>query len=252
MRRVFRAKYFRLGNLLDAGLPDHASYVWKGLYYALQDLRGGFLPLSDSHPTQYRWSGRDTGIFSVRSGYFYLCRSSSSYCRPSPLWKALKSLPTLPEVRIFAWRLAHDCLPTGSRVAAAGLGPGVYPFCSTTWKLLCMHFRTALLLLRPCILEAFLYQLLTVVPTLFLAGWLTLLDLSLGRIFPSLCLFFGTGGTFGFMTPDYSRFGLWSRQLPYYTVISLLLMITGSIRDPGRFSPLLLGLPPFWDYCYLC
>ncbi|KAK9009197.1 hypothetical protein V6N11_035742 [Hibiscus sabdariffa] len=59
--RVFRAKYFRSGSLLDAGLPDHASYAWKGLYSALQDLRGGFLPLSDSRPTQYRWSGHDTG-----------------------------------------------------------------------------------------------------------------------------------------------------------------------------------------------
>ncbi|KAK8972945.1 hypothetical protein V6N11_025441 [Hibiscus sabdariffa] len=52
--------------------------------------------------------------------------------KPSPLWKSLKSLPTLPKVRIFAWRLAHDCLPTGSRVVAAGLGSGVCPFCSTT------------------------------------------------------------------------------------------------------------------------
>ncbi|KAK9032010.1 hypothetical protein V6N11_056295 [Hibiscus sabdariffa] len=128
--RVFRAKYFRSGSLLDVGLPDHASYAWKGLYSTLQEFRGGFQPLSDSRPTRYRWSGHDTGIFSVRSGYFYLCRSLS-FCRPSPLWKALKSLPTLPKVRIFAWRLAHDCLPAGRRIAAAGLGPGLCPFCST-------------------------------------------------------------------------------------------------------------------------
>ncbi|KAK8973023.1 hypothetical protein V6N11_047026 [Hibiscus sabdariffa] len=44
--KVFRAKYFRSGSLLDAGLSDHASYAWKGLYSALQDFRDGFLPLS--------------------------------------------------------------------------------------------------------------------------------------------------------------------------------------------------------------
>ncbi|KAL4340013.1 hypothetical protein GQ457_08G033300 [Hibiscus cannabinus] len=46
--RVFRAKYYRSGILLDAGLPDHASYAWKGLHSALQEFRGGFLPLADS------------------------------------------------------------------------------------------------------------------------------------------------------------------------------------------------------------
>ncbi|KAK8973038.1 hypothetical protein V6N11_047041 [Hibiscus sabdariffa] len=61
--------------------------------------------------------------------------------RPSPLWKALKTLPTLPKVCIFAWRLAHDCLPTGSRVATAGLGSGVCPFCSTTVETSLHAFR---------------------------------------------------------------------------------------------------------------
>ncbi|KAK9017493.1 hypothetical protein V6N11_079972 [Hibiscus sabdariffa] len=50
--------------------------------------------------------------------------------RLSPLWKAIKTLPTLPQVRIFAWRLGYDCLPIGSRVLAVGLGSSVCPFCS--------------------------------------------------------------------------------------------------------------------------
>ncbi|KAL4361474.1 hypothetical protein GQ457_04G022600 [Hibiscus cannabinus] len=141
MRRVFHAKYFRSGSLLDASLPDHSSYAWKGLHTSVQDLRGGFLPSSSSRSSNHLWGGHDTGTYSVRSGYFYLCRSSSLYCRPSPLWKALKSLPTLPKVRIFVWRLGHDCLPTGSQVAAAGLGPRVCPFCSTTVETSLHAFR---------------------------------------------------------------------------------------------------------------
>ncbi|KAL4297682.1 hypothetical protein GQ457_12G013450 [Hibiscus cannabinus] len=74
-------------------------------------------------------------------------RITSSMRRPSPLWKALKTLPTLPKVRIFAWRLAHDCLPTGGRVAAAGLGPGLCPFCSDT-------IETSLHAFRDCPLTA--------------------------------------------------------------------------------------------------
>ncbi|KAL4340650.1 hypothetical protein GQ457_08G025240 [Hibiscus cannabinus] len=37
--RVFRAKYYRSGSLIDARCPDHASYAWKGLYSALQEFR---------------------------------------------------------------------------------------------------------------------------------------------------------------------------------------------------------------------
>ncbi|KAK9031985.1 hypothetical protein V6N11_056270 [Hibiscus sabdariffa] len=55
-----QANYFRFRSLLDTGLPDHASYAWKGLYTTLQDLQGGFLPLSDSRPTHYRCGGHDT------------------------------------------------------------------------------------------------------------------------------------------------------------------------------------------------
>ncbi|KAL4295395.1 hypothetical protein GQ457_12G013690 [Hibiscus cannabinus] len=43
---VFRAKYYHSGSLLDAGLPDHASYAWKGLHSALQELRAEGCPIS--------------------------------------------------------------------------------------------------------------------------------------------------------------------------------------------------------------
>ncbi|KAL4340840.1 hypothetical protein GQ457_08G018090 [Hibiscus cannabinus] len=39
--RLFRAKYFPTGCLLDARLKDHASFAWKGLYATLQELRSG-------------------------------------------------------------------------------------------------------------------------------------------------------------------------------------------------------------------
>ncbi|KAK8559029.1 hypothetical protein V6N12_042317 [Hibiscus sabdariffa] len=42
----------------------------------------------------------------------------------------IHTLPTLPKVCIFAWRLGHDYLPIGSQVLVVGLGSGVCPFCS--------------------------------------------------------------------------------------------------------------------------
>ncbi|KAK9009206.1 hypothetical protein V6N11_035751 [Hibiscus sabdariffa] len=75
--------------------------------------------------------GHNSGTYSVRSGYFYLCRPPLPVCRPSPLWKAIKQLPTLPKVRIFAWRLGQDCLSIGSCVWVAGLGDGLCPLCSS-------------------------------------------------------------------------------------------------------------------------
>ncbi|KAK8561533.1 hypothetical protein V6N12_048599 [Hibiscus sabdariffa] len=90
---------------------------------------------------------------------------------PSPFLKAVKKLPTLPKVWIFAWRLGHDCLPIGSRVLASGLGFG-------TLSLLAF-------------------------PLQFWIGWSRLLDPCLARALPSSCSFCGISGTdeiFGFMT----------------------------------------------------
>ncbi|KAL4347498.1 hypothetical protein GQ457_17G013380 [Hibiscus cannabinus] len=40
--KLFRAKYFSTGRLLDSRLKDHASFAWKGLHATLQELRSGF------------------------------------------------------------------------------------------------------------------------------------------------------------------------------------------------------------------
>ncbi|KAK9009204.1 hypothetical protein V6N11_035749 [Hibiscus sabdariffa] len=94
-----------------------------------EELRPGFVYNGQSN--RILWRGHDSGTYAVRSGYFYLRRPPLPVCRPSPLWKAIKQLPTLPKVCIFAWRLGQDCLLIGSRVWAAGLGDGLCPLCSS-------------------------------------------------------------------------------------------------------------------------
>ncbi|KAK9008756.1 hypothetical protein V6N11_080234 [Hibiscus sabdariffa] len=116
-------------HLLDAPLKDHASFAWKGLHIAMQELRPSFSWIlgCDSQPNRLLWEGNVSGTYSVRSGYFYLCRPPSHVFKPSPIWKAIKQFPTLPKVHIFAWRLGQDCLLIGGRIRASDLGPGGFP-----------------------------------------------------------------------------------------------------------------------------
>ncbi|KAL4296014.1 hypothetical protein GQ457_12G013680 [Hibiscus cannabinus] len=161
LARVYLAKYFPTGHLLEAKLRDHASFAWKGIYATMQELQPDRLdslmlcsdfmstdfsawdptrlltfmdpmdvrivlsvPISVDRSDRLLWAGHDSGIFSVRSGYFYLRRSFRHSSRPSPVWKVIAKLDVLPKVCIFAWRLGRDGLPTRSRIHAAGLGPG--------------------------------------------------------------------------------------------------------------------------------
>ncbi|KAL4342320.1 hypothetical protein GQ457_08G033220 [Hibiscus cannabinus] len=181
LARVYRAKYFPTGHLFDAKLRDHASFAWKGIHAAIQELRPGFfwtlgrnsrvrmfadnwggsqavqfqgvyqdrldspmlcsdfmlpdfsawdpnrvstvldpvdvrtvlsVPISADRTDRLLWAGHDSGIYSA-----------------PPVWKVIAKLDVLPKVRIFAWRLGRDGLPTGSRIRTAGLGPGLCPFC---------------------------------------------------------------------------------------------------------------------------
>ena len=79
------------------------------------------IPLSHSLPEdQIIWVGNKKGEFSVKSVYYIATKgldtkeegeSSSSDAR-SPLWKKLWHLNIPPKVRIFAWKMCMNALPT--------------------------------------------------------------------------------------------------------------------------------------------
>ena len=69
---------------------------------------------------QIIWVGNKNGEFSVKSAYYIVVgvldtmeegESSSSDSR-CPLWKKLWHLNILPKVRIFAWKMCMNALPT--------------------------------------------------------------------------------------------------------------------------------------------
>ncbi|KAK8978484.1 hypothetical protein V6N11_008794 [Hibiscus sabdariffa] len=151
---VFRAKYFPTAHLFDAKLRDKASYTWK-------DLKPGFFwnlgRASRVRMFADNWGGsqaiRFQGVYQDRLDPPMLCSEfmlsdSSAWdpgaflavlqpvdarvtLFPSPVWKVIAKLDVLFKVKIFAWRLGKEGLPTGSRIHTAGLDTGLCPFCRT-------------------------------------------------------------------------------------------------------------------------
>ncbi|KAE8655002.1 hypothetical protein F3Y22_tig00117034pilonHSYRG00441 [Hibiscus syriacus] len=62
-------------------------------------------PIAPTVDGVFIWSGHSSGVYSVRSGYFYVLRRQ----RFQRLFLSLLSVP--PKNRIFGWRLAHEALP---------------------------------------------------------------------------------------------------------------------------------------------
>ena len=79
------------------------------------------IPLNHSLPEdQIIWVGNKKGEFNVKSAYYIAIRvletmeegESSSGDARSPLWKKLWHLNIPPKVRIFAWKMCMNALPT--------------------------------------------------------------------------------------------------------------------------------------------
>ncbi|KAL4384232.1 hypothetical protein GQ457_15G020000 [Hibiscus cannabinus] len=68
----------------------------------------------------------------------------------SSIRKPIVLMPTLPKIKIFAWRLCFEAFPLGRKLAAAGIDPGICKMCQGSVET-CLHaFRDC-----PSIKEAF-------------------------------------------------------------------------------------------------
>ena len=99
------------------------------------------IPLSHSLPEdQIIWVGNKKGEFSVKSAYYIATKgldtkeegeSSSSDAR-SPLWKKLWHLNIPLKVRIFAWKMCMNALPTLVNLQRRGIN--TYDICPACGK----------------------------------------------------------------------------------------------------------------------
>ena len=113
--------YPRVSALIDRDTRRWKSDVVRSLFLPFEARTILNIPLSHSLPEdQIIWVGNKKGEFSVKSAYYIATKgldtkeegeSSSSDTR-SPLWKKLWHLNIPPKVRIFAWKMCMNALPT--------------------------------------------------------------------------------------------------------------------------------------------
>ncbi|KAL0408340.1 UNVERIFIED_CONTAM: hypothetical protein Sradi_1768400 [Sesamum radiatum] len=97
------------------------------------------IPLGREHqPDSICWHYTRTGMFSVRSAYYLACQylnpqSTSQTSQPSSIyrWKRIWNSNVPPKIRLFAWKIALDVLPTGQNLEKRIKGTTFdCPFCS--------------------------------------------------------------------------------------------------------------------------
>ncbi|KAK9037657.1 hypothetical protein V6N11_022559 [Hibiscus sabdariffa] len=84
-------------------------------------------PIANRYSDLLVWGNHSSGTYSTRSVYTWLMKPTPS-TPPSPkLWHILAKLKTLPKIRIFIWRLAHEAFPVAARIGLRhrGLKPEV-------------------------------------------------------------------------------------------------------------------------------
>ncbi|KAL1105395.1 hypothetical protein V6Z11_D04G129000 [Gossypium hirsutum] len=64
------------------------------------------------------WFHNPYGCYTLKSAYSWLLLKGMGYGPHRFLWKALWKLDTLPKIRVFAWRVGHEILPTNSKIAS--------------------------------------------------------------------------------------------------------------------------------------
>ncbi|KAK9046315.1 hypothetical protein V6N11_052207 [Hibiscus sabdariffa] len=78
-------------------------------------------PIANRNSDLLLWANHSSGTYSTRSGYSWLMKPAPSTPPPSKLWHILAKLKTLPKIRIFIWRVAHEALPVAARIAYCAL-----------------------------------------------------------------------------------------------------------------------------------
>ena len=133
--------YPRVSALIDRDIRRWKSDVVRSLFLPFEARTILNIPLSHSLPEdQIIWVGNKKGEFSVKSAYYIATKgldtkeegeSSSSDAR-SPLWKKLWQLNIPPKVRIFAWKMCMNALPTLVNLQRRGIN--TYDICPACGK----------------------------------------------------------------------------------------------------------------------
>uniref|UniRef100_A0A2N9EQ08 Reverse transcriptase domain-containing protein n=1 Tax=Fagus sylvatica TaxID=28930 RepID=A0A2N9EQ08_FAGSY len=136
--KVFSAKFFPNGNILEASERTSGSFAWRSILKA-KDLvlldAIAKIPLSDrAPPDRLIWHATRDGNYTVRSGYHMLLqnsRNSNPDCsrqgEHDPLWKTIRASRVPAKVKTFLWKACHESLPTKAGLFRRRVIP--HPYC---------------------------------------------------------------------------------------------------------------------------
>ncbi|XP_030930729.1 uncharacterized protein LOC115956517 [Quercus lobata] len=154
MARLYKAKYFPNSDVLSAKIGSNPSYAWRSIHQSLEVLRQDtdtkrwrrdrleniLLPFEVETilniPISYHlpedsiiWLGNKKGSFLVKSAYYVAKRilekedhgesSLGDVC--ASLWKRMWHLNIPGKIRIFAWRLCMNAIPTLTNLFKKGI-----------------------------------------------------------------------------------------------------------------------------------
>ncbi|CAM8940146.1 unnamed protein product [Rhodiola kirilowii] len=123
--RMLKAKYFKEGDAIHSQLGHRPSFAWRSIWNVTNKV-GQWISLEGTLQKPV-WKGHDSGEFSVRSAYSLLKSLSelpqtnlkgeqASYDRTHAFWRRIWRLNVQPKVKLFAWRLYHNFLPSADNL----------------------------------------------------------------------------------------------------------------------------------------
>ncbi|KAL9691395.1 hypothetical protein QQ045_011817 [Rhodiola kirilowii] len=137
--RLLRMKYYRDSSPISCKLRNRPSLVWRSIWTAGQNIKQ-WIQISGSGE-EVRWTMESDGRFSTRSAHKTLLEISDQMesnqvgeqahkRKAKHFWKVIWKINVQPKVRLFAWRLFHDYLPSAVKLAKKGMRElGKCPVC---------------------------------------------------------------------------------------------------------------------------
>ncbi|KAL9675120.1 hypothetical protein QQ045_003321 [Rhodiola kirilowii] len=129
--KIFRAKYFKDGQLFSAKVRPYDSYAWKCLQGVIEMFKTGVI--CDMVDGRWKWKGTTHGEFTTKSAYSLVrdwmeARSSfggevSNIEEVRGAWRNLWRIRVPDRIKILCWRVFHNALPVADNLRRRGCEP---------------------------------------------------------------------------------------------------------------------------------
>ncbi|KAL9669643.1 hypothetical protein QQ045_007190 [Rhodiola kirilowii] len=140
--KLLKGKYYKDTTPLSCHMRNRPSLVWRNIWTAGQKVKQWIQPSDNGE--EIRWTREPDGKFTAKSAYKALKEISdkeeanrngeqADKRRTTLFWKIIWKMNTQPKVRLFAWRLFHDFLPSATNLTRRGMeGIRRCPVCGLT------------------------------------------------------------------------------------------------------------------------